>query len=143
MGGDLTQSVLIGALIGGVVVTIGVVIGFLRSGAGHLGKMTRRRLSFATSMRPAEAFARLERFDAGKTSVAASDAAAGRIVFKTPITFTTWGFFHPVFVAADDAGGSRVEIGCASRGMQYGPLVTRAHEKFVEALQRHMGVGKV
>jgi hypothetical protein len=46
----------------------------------------------------------------------------------------------PVFIAPAPNGGSELTVGCASKVFQMGPLVTRAHDKAVQAILQTLAV---
>lgn len=46
----------------------------------------------------------------------------------------SWGFFFPVRVQSCGFGGSVVEVGIRSRFLQWGPVVGRHHQAFLDAL---------
>jgi hypothetical protein len=52
-----------------------------------------------------------------------------RMILSTPITVWSYGFFYPIYFSAQPGGGTLVEVGIASRAMQWGPFVSRNHEK--------------
>jgi hypothetical protein len=52
-----------------------------------------------------------------------------RAILSTPITFLSYGFFYPIYFSVEPGGGTLVEVGIASRAIQWGPVVTHNHEK--------------
>lgn len=67
-------------------------------------------------------------------SVDAKELDTGRILLASGVTMFTWGFFYPVMIKVDPAG-TRVEVGIKSKLFQWGPLVTRAHDKVVALVE--------
>lgn len=136
----MQNTIVLGAAIGVVIGLAFMLVALFRKPARHLSAMTSRRISFAAPAQPAELFERLKSFVyEGKSRIVATDEAARRIVFQTSMSLATYGFDFPTYVTAQ-GGGSQVEVGCASRSIQWGPLVTRAHNQFVDALKKHLGV---
>lgn len=60
------------------------------------------------------------------------------IVLSIAPTLFTWGFFFPIWIKPAPAGGSIVEIGIQSRLFQWGPLVSRAHHRCVDAVESRL-----
>ncbi|MGA7733386.1 MAG: hypothetical protein WCD37_19160 [Chloroflexia bacterium] len=52
-----------------------------------------------------------------------------RAILSTPITIFSYGFFYPIYFSVEPGGGTLVEVGIASRAIQWGPVVTHNHEK--------------
>ena len=98
-----------------------------------------RRISFTSSAATPEAFKRLTDLPAGPLQVAHADPASGRLLLEDQPSLASWGFYYPVTIVAVPEGGSRVDVGIKSRAFQFGPLVTRAHEKLVADLKSRLG----
>ena len=114
-----------------------VVVGFLvaaaRSGRVASTRLGSRRLELHAAADPQTAFDRISTI-VGKFKVDDRDANAKILVLSSSITFGTWGFLYPVYIHADGAG-SRIEIGCTSKFIQFGPLVTKWHKQCVAAIE--------
>ena len=121
-----------------VVVGIGYAIAASRRGSVASATLGSRRLSLHTSLDPASAFARISQI-AGRVKIDDSDPETKTLVLSTGVTFGTWGFLYPVFIR-DAAGGSRIEIGCHSKLIQIGPLVTKHHKQTVEEVAELLGL---
>lgn len=135
----MENTIVFGAVLG-LLIGLGFsVLAFFRKPARYLQAMTARRLSFGVDAPPAVVFERLKAVTLPKTQLIVSDDAARRLVFQTSISIATWGFHFPVYVTEGGAG-SLVEVGCASRSIQWGPLVTRAHDSFVDDLKKALGL---
>jgi hypothetical protein len=52
-----------------------------------------------------------------------------RIILSTPLTFFSYGFFYPIYFSVEPPGTTLVEVGIASRAIQWGPVVTFNHDK--------------
>lgn len=131
---------------------IGAAIGLLFSlvilwraknakGGKYLTEMTKRVLTFAAPQAPAEVVAALEGGASGHpATLEAADKTAHRLVLTDKASLASFGFFYPIHVAAAPGGGSSVSVGIASRGNQWGPLVTKAHNIFADAVKKTLGV---
>jgi hypothetical protein len=124
----------IGFVVGATTVAlVAFPVAMLRKG-GHLVKKRPRRVTaWSTPLAPDEALKAA--VEVGKQHRLAVDTEAqGCVVLRSSMTAFTWGFFFPIYAARGDDGVTRVEVGIASRFFQYGPLVTRAHNKLMEQL---------
>lgn len=133
-----------GAIIGGVIGLIYAAIVFMRAknakGDKYLNQMTSRVLSFDAPQAPDGVMAALAGGVTGHpATLEASDPTRRRLVFTDKATLTTFGFFYPVHVTAS-GGGSKVDVGIVSRGNQWGPLVTKAHNIFLDRIKTTLGV---
>ena len=75
----------------------------------------------------------------GKFRVDDKDDTARMIILSSPVTFGSWGFLYPVYLHATDRG-TRIEIGCKSKFIQIGPLVTNWHNKAVAAVEGALSI---
>lgn len=121
-----------------VVVGIGYAIAASRKGSVKSATMGSRKLTLHTPLDPASTFARISQI-AGRVKVDDADPQARILVLSTGVTFGTWGFLYPVFIH-DESGGSRIEIGCHSKFIQIGPLVTKHHKQTVEEVAQLLGL---
>ncbi len=139
------DSMLTGAIIGGAIGLIYAGLVMLKArnakGARYLKQMTRRVIRLDAPFPPDVAMARLAGGVDGHPAVLeATDPATHRVVFTDKMTLTTFGFFYPIHISAAPGGGAELEIGIVSRGNQWGPLVTKAHQIFVAAVSRTLGL---
>lgn len=138
------NSIVTGAIIGA---SIGLIYsGYIfltarkKKGDKYLAQMTSRVLPLDAPMTPDAAIAALRNGLTGHpATLEAVDETAHRIVFTDKATMTTFGFFYPVHVTATP-DGSHLDIGIVSRGNQWGPLVTKAHNVFVDAVRATLGL---
>lgn len=133
-----------GALIGGAIGLIYAGFMMLKAknakGGKYLDEMTRRVLSFEAPQSPDAVMAALAGGVTGRpATLEATDPARHRMVFTDKATMTTFGFFYPIHVTAS-GGGSKVDVGIVSRGNQWGPLVTKAHNAFLDGVRTTLGV---
>lgn len=138
------DGAIIGMIIGGVIGLIYAAAILLRArsakGDKYLSQMTSRVLSFDAPQTPGRVIAALSGGVKGQpATLEASDPARHRLVFTDRATMTTFGFFYPIHVTAS-GGGAKVDVGIVSRGNQWGPLVTRAHETFLSAVRATLGL---
>jgi hypothetical protein len=117
-----------------IIVLIGYAIAAARVGKVATASLGSRRLEVHTPADPQTAFDRIAAIGGGKFKVDDKDANAKILVLSSGITFGTWGFLYPVYIHAAGSG-SRVEIGCSSKFIQLGPLVTRWHKLCVQAIE--------
>src|SRR4051812_34225404 len=99
-----------------VVVFLGIfaafAVGFTRKGKARMTMPSRRR-ELEVPAPPAEVFAALMRI-ARPFSV--DDSVTDKVVIlSSPVSFGSWGFFYPVFIAPGTRGGSHLTIGCTSK----------------------------
>jgi hypothetical protein len=59
-----------------------------------------------------------------------------RAILSTPVNLFSYGFFFPVYFSVGPGGGTFVEVGIAGRAFQWGPIVTRNHDKFYTLVQQ-------
>lgn len=133
-----------GAIIGGVIGLIYALLMMLKAknakGSKYLTEMTSRVISFDTGLAPDAVMAALAGGVADRpATLEASDPATHRLVFTDKASMTTFGFFYPIHISASGTG-SKVDVGIVSRGNQWGPLVTKAHNVFVDGVKTTLGV---
>ena len=118
-----------------VLIAVGYVVAFTRKGHARMG-MSSSQLEIHSPASPQDVLARLQMIGTPYHI----DAAEGPIVIlSSPVSFGSWGFFYPVHVHAEGSG-SRIVVGIKSKVLQIGPLVTRAHNKCVEAIEATLAV---
>jgi|SRR6185369_10786422 hypothetical protein len=117
------------------VVLLGYGFAATRKANAAAARPTRRTALLSSELAPAAAFARLRAASLGRFKLADSDERRLVLVFGSGITPFSWGFFFPVFVTAAGSG-SRIEAGIRSRIFQWGPVVSKTHREFVDALER-------
>ncbi|MCC6918439.1 MAG: hypothetical protein IT548_04510 [Alphaproteobacteria bacterium] len=132
-----------GAIIGGV---IGLIYGLLfmwrakqAKGDRYLTEMPKRVISFTAPQTPDAVLAAVANGVSGLPATLEAKSAS-RVVLTDKATLSSFGFFYPIQATPAPGGGSTVEIGIASRGNQWGPLVTKAHNIFVDAAKKTLGV---
>ena len=118
-----------------IIVGVGLAytISFLRKGKVAGASMTSRREELTSPATPSEVFAAL-RLIGPPFKVDDSDAAANILVLSSPVTLFSWGFLYPVFITPNGSG-SKIVVGCGSKLIQIGPVVTNAHNKCVAAIR--------
>lgn len=141
----MPDGILGGAIIGGVIGLIyaGLMMWRARRAKGdkYLAAMTKRVIRIEAAQAPEAVYAALSSGVTGRSAtLEARDAAARRIVYADQATMTTFGFFYPIHIAPGADGGSSIDVGIASRGNQWGPLVTKAHEIFADGVKATLGV---
>lgn len=106
-----------------------------RTGKSVLGVRSKRMSAISTERDPESALKLVIRFaQQSGYKVVAIDEAKGQLVLEEPISLFTWGFFFPVFVS-QQANRTVIEIGIKSKLFQYGPIVSRTHEKCISGLK--------
>ncbi len=116
-----------------VAVAIAYAISFSRKGKVAGVSMTSRQEEVSTPASPSEVFAAL-RLIGPPFKVDDSDAASNILVLSSPATLFSWGFLYPVFITPNGSG-SKIVVGCGSKLIQLGPVVTNAHNKCVAAIR--------
>ncbi|MBA3391301.1 MAG: hypothetical protein H0T89_01595 [Deltaproteobacteria bacterium] len=116
-----------------VVVGLGFLIASSRRGSVASTLIGSRRMELHSAADPATVFERIRGLG-GKYRTDDADPQRHVVVLSSSPTFATWGFLYPVYIHAE-GGGSRIEIGIASRFIQFGPLVTSAHKQCTKAIE--------
>ena len=118
-----------------LLIAIAYVVAFTRKGNVRMG-MSSSQITINSPAAPEVVIERIKMIG----SPYHIDAAEGPVVIvSSPVTFGSWGFFYPVHVHAAGSG-SRIVVGVSSKVFQIGPLVTRAHNKCVEAIEATLAV---
>ena len=112
---------------------IAYTISFLRKGKVAGVSMSSRQHTISSPASPAEVFAAL-RLIGPPFKVDDSDAASNILVLSSPVTLFSWGFLYPVFITPGHSG-SKIVVGCGSKLIQLGPVVTNAHNKCIAAIE--------
>ena len=133
----MLQGALIGVVVGLTLAIIGFFIAARRKGTEWLSKMPTRVSTLTVRAAPDAVYrAILAGKGDGKAEVDSTDEVMKRMVLThKPSAWTGWGFFMPIHISAQ-GGGSEIKIGFTSRFLQKGPLVTRAHNAFTEAVKK-------
>jgi len=108
-------------------------VGLTRKGSVATIAMTARRISLHTAVPPDIVYVWLTQHCPTGYLVEDADPARGIVILSSRLTGFTWGFFYPAVIYAEGAR-TRVDLGIKSKVFQYGPLVTRAHQKLAHAL---------
>ena len=137
------DSAVTGAIIGGAIGLIYAGFMMLKAknakGEKYLNEMTRRVLTLETPLSPDAVLAALAGGVKDRpATLEASDPTRHRLVFTDRATMTTFGFFYPIHVTASGSG-SKVDVGIVSRGNQWGPLVTKAHNIVLDGVKATLG----
>lgn len=61
--------------------------------------------------------------------ICAIDPEHDFLTLGTGATFTSWGFFYPIYLSPQSDHSTRVEVGIMSKAVQIGPIVSRHHER--------------
>ncbi|MEO6772388.1 MAG: hypothetical protein ABI467_05125 [Kofleriaceae bacterium] len=112
-------------------ILVAFVVGFTRKGNAHMRMPARRRV-LELAATPAEVFAAVMRLPRPFRVDASRDDSV--VILSSPVSFGSWGFFYPVVIRAGARGGSHVTIGCTSKVVQFGPIVTRNHSRCVQVI---------
>ncbi len=68
--------------------------------------------------------------EASEDFIRVSDAASA----------TSWGFYYPIYLKPLGTRETELEIGIQSKAMQMGPVVTKQHQKLIEAVKRALSI---
>ena len=140
MDNTILFGAVLGACVGLVFSAIGYVMALQSKGLDYLQKMPGRVIMFETPMAPDAVTARLSHGLSGlPVELTATVPGGNRLLFAKKPGLFDWGFFYPVHIAATPSGGAQVQTGIASRAFQWGPLVTKAHQKFVDGVKAAVG----
>ena len=121
-----------------VVIGVGYFIAFTRKGKVASATIGSRRLEVRSAADPATVFQRLALMK-GPITVDDKDPNANILVLSSSVTLFTWGFLYPVLLHPEGTG-TRIEIGCHSKFIQLGPLVSKAHRQCAEAIELMLSV---
>lgn len=133
----MLEGAIIGAIVGLTLAIIGYFIAAAKKGGEWLAKMPDRVSTITVRSAPDAVYrAILAAKGDGKAEVDSTDEVMKRMVLThKPSMWAGWGFFMPIHISASGSG-SEVKIGFTSRFIQKGPLVTRAHNAFTEAVKK-------
>jgi len=115
-----------------------IILGIIsmRKGSSTLKKKSKKLKSFTSSLPPREAFKAVVCWASASTyKIDDINEEETKLVLSDGVTFTSWGFFYPVFVSAAENGKSLIEVGIKSKALQIGPKVWRAHERCMSAVK--------
>ncbi|MEQ8970612.1 MAG: hypothetical protein RIE73_09475 [Coleofasciculus sp. C1-SOL-03] len=95
-----------------------------------------KRSSFTTEVCPQEALKVIIRY-ALQTDymIEALDENQRWIVLGKPVTFTSWGFFFPIWITNRGDKKTLIDVGIQSKAGQIGVLVSRTHERFFNGIK--------
>jgi len=125
-----------GLIIGIVFACVGYGIAIMRKGSSVLGSRPGRMQSFSIAGSPQEVMKSIIGFaQQSGYKISAIEETVGQLVLDESGSLTSWGFFIPVFVSRNSDDSTLVEVGIKSKLFQYGPLVTRSHEKCVSGMK--------
>lgn len=122
-----------------VVLVLGYSVAFTKKGNARADRMGSRRREIFSPADIATVFERLAVLSDGKIRVDDKDDIARIIILSSPVSFGSWGFIYPVYLHATERG-TRIEIGCKSKFIQLGPLVTSWHNKAIAAVERALSL---
>jgi len=127
----------IGLIAGLVIVALSWIA---RRRKGSLRTMSNRggAIRVSSPLPPEQVFERLVR-GVDEFEVEDSDLESNKLLLSSKPTFSTWGFFYPVFISEKTGGGSEVDIAVNSRLIQIGPLVTKWQKKCATAVCSALG----
>ena len=120
-----------------VMLGIGYAIAFTRKGSVRGTSMPGRQEVLSSPASTAEVFAALRQIG-HPFKVDDADETARILVLSSPVTLFSWGFFYPVYITPIGPH-SRITVGCSSKLIQIGPVVTNAHNKCVRAIEAALG----
>ena len=119
-----------------IMLGLGISIAQMRSGSSVLGQRTRRSQSFTTALHPEEAVMTIIHFaQQDGYKIPAVDLDNNELVLEEPTSVMNWGFFFPVIVTRQSDKSTLVEIGIKSKFYQYGPIVSRSHERCINGIK--------
>jgi Flp pilus assembly protein CpaB len=126
-----------GILIGLAVMAVVIGVMLMRPPPAIHASFGGKRLGFSTKVPIAEAYRAVSNIGPGeKLSVARADEGIGRVILADGIGWTSWGFYYPVDFVKRSDGSTDVSVGIRSKAIQFGPLVTRAHQRTLETVRR-------
>ncbi len=131
------NSMTTGLVVGMTMAALGVLIAAMRGGASTItmGK-PRRLMSFVANESHLITFKTIAKYaQQSDYRIDAIDENSGRLVLSDSASLISFGFFYPIFLEKDKEGKTLVEIGIKSKLFQYGPLVSRSHERCFNAIK--------
>ena len=126
------------ALVLFAIAAVGYGIALTRTGKVSGASIGSRRHELHTPATPEQAFAAIRAIGLPYT-IDDADPIRKILVLSSPVTFFSWGFFYPVFLHAEP-GGTKIDVGCHSKFLQMGPLVSRAHDNARRAIEAALSV---
>ena len=127
----MTSFVVLGVL-------VGYGIAFTRKGSVRSARMTSRVHDLFSQATADEVFERIVRIG-HPYKVDDSSRDAMLIVLSSPVSFMSWGFLYPVYLHAGP-NGTQIQVGITSKVIQFGPVVTSAHDKVRKAIEAALSV---
>ena len=99
-----------------------------------------RKVSFTTGVPAAEVFRIVENAEpSDRYRLGRSDAGRGRVILHDGMSWSSFGFYYPVDIAASADGQTHVTVGIKSKyPLQFGPLVKAQQEKANQKLADHL-----
>jgi hypothetical protein len=139
---SMLTGALIGAIVGVVIVTIFLIVGAMRKGTSAVKNKPKKILAFIAPMQHPDVMKTVIRF-AQQSGYKVDDIAnpGWRIILSDSPTFTSYGFFYPVYMSPQPNGGTLVEVGIKSKAIQWGPIVTRKHEQCFNGIRAAVMAG--
>lgn len=127
---SMLTGALIGAMVGLVIVTVFLVVAAMRKGTSAVKNKPGKILAFIAPMQHPDVMKTVIRF-AQQSGYKVDDIAntGWRIILGDSPTFTSYGFFYPVYMSSQPDGSTLIEVGIKSKAIQWGPIVTRKHEQ--------------
>ena len=136
------SSILIGLIVG-LAVAAFMIAKYMKTARSKTAdaatiEPAKRSVSLSTPLEAGAAFEKLRRAAIGRFRLADSNAGRNVLVYETPMTLFSFGFFFPVF-GRPAATGSMLELGIESKTNQRGPVVTNTHKEFVAEVEKALG----
>jgi hypothetical protein len=125
-----------GILIGLIIAAVFLFVAISRKSSSSLNSKPQRSESVTTTKSIEEALRLITSFASSSGyKVSHFEPESGQLVLEEGTSMTSYGFFYPISVISNGAGGSLVQIGVKSRAFQVGPVVGRSLDKVVNGIK--------
>ena len=110
-----------------MIVIIPILLATSAKSPAKAAVLSHRHVTLETGLAPDSVFAKLAALKFGKVTPHDSDAERRVVVFTSPITGWSYGYFYPVFIRGAGAG-SIVEVGITPKSIDCAPRLQKSLE---------------
>ena len=129
-------SIVFSAFISVFLLLLLIIIAAMRKGSSALKSKPKRLKSITTTNNPQETLKTIIRFaQQSNYKISVIDETKCQLVLDESLTFTSWGFFYPIFVSQSADNTTMIEVGIKSKLIQVGPIVSGHHERCVNGIK--------
>ena len=102
-----------------------------------LRKRPNKIIAFTVAVPPTKVIQIIREFaQNNRYSISPFSEVENRIILGEGASWTSYGFFYPVYISDKDNGSSLIEVGIKGKVMQFGPIVSKKHKNMVNDLKK-------